>query len=88
MAARLGDGTVIGMGSTVMNAAVIGRHSLVGANALITQGSVFPDRSLILGAPAKAVRQLTEEEVAGCLRTAAGYVDRIARYTEAMGNSV
>jgi carbonic anhydrase/acetyltransferase-like protein (isoleucine patch superfamily) len=77
------DGTVIGMGATVMNGALIGAHSLVGANALVTQGTVFPPRSMILGAPAKRVRELTDEEVAGCLKTAAGYTAHIARYTAA-----
>jgi len=77
------EGTVIGMGSTVMNGAVIGKNSLVGANALVTQGTVFPPRSMILGAPAKRVRELTDEEVERCLKTAAGYTDHIARYTAA-----
>lgn len=79
------EGTVIGMGSTVMNGTVIGAHSLVGANALVTQGSVFPPRSMILGAPAKCVRELTDEEVAGCLKTAAGYTAHITRYTDGFG---
>jgi carbonic anhydrase/acetyltransferase-like protein (isoleucine patch superfamily) len=77
------DGSVIGMGSTIMNGAVIGRNSLVGANALVTKGTVFPPRSMIMGAPAKRVRELTDEEVAGCLKTAAGYVAHIARYRAA-----
>jgi carbonic anhydrase/acetyltransferase-like protein (isoleucine patch superfamily) len=76
------DGALIGMGATVMNGAVIGHSSIVGANALVTQGTIFPPRSLILGSPAKRVRELTDEEVARCLTTAAGYVKRIALYRD------
>jgi carbonic anhydrase/acetyltransferase-like protein (isoleucine patch superfamily) len=78
----VGDGSLIGMGATVLNGAVIGKSCLVGANALVTKGSVFPDRTLILGSPAKAVRELTDDEVAGCLKTAAGYVRNVRRYGE------
>jgi carbonic anhydrase/acetyltransferase-like protein (isoleucine patch superfamily) len=77
------EGSVIGMGSTIMNGAVIGRNSLVGANALVTKGTVFPPRSMIMGTPAKRVRELTDEEVEGCLKTAAGYVSHIPRYRAA-----
>lgn len=76
------DGSLIGMGATVMNGAVIGAGSIVGANALVTQNTRFPPRSLILGSPAKRVRELTDEEVARCLTTAAGYVKRIGMYRE------
>jgi carbonic anhydrase/acetyltransferase-like protein (isoleucine patch superfamily) len=78
------DGCIIGMGSTVMNGAVIGQSSIVGANALVTQGVVFPPCSLILGAPAIFVRELTDEEVARCLVTAAGYVKRIGMYRDGL----
>jgi carbonic anhydrase/acetyltransferase-like protein (isoleucine patch superfamily) len=80
------EGSVIGMGSTIMNGAVIGKNSLVGANALVTKGTVFPPRSMIMGAPAKRTRELTDEEVAGCLKTAAGYVSHIARYRAAFAD--
>jgi carbonic anhydrase/acetyltransferase-like protein (isoleucine patch superfamily) len=52
----------------------------VGANALLTQNTGYPDGSLILGSPAKKVRDLTEEEIARCRRTADGYVRNVARY--------
>ena len=74
------DGTLIGMGSTVLNHARIGRHSIVGANSLIPAGKVFPARSLIVGSPARVVRELTDEEVAANLRAAAGYVAKWQRY--------
>jgi carbonic anhydrase/acetyltransferase-like protein (isoleucine patch superfamily) len=76
----VGDGTLIGMGATVLNGCTIGRNCLVGANALLTQGSSFPDESLILGTPAKAVRALSDDEIARCRATADGYVERSRRY--------
>ena len=57
-------GCVIGMGAIILDNAVIGADSMVGAGALVTSGKSFPPRSMILGSPAKAVRELSEEEVA------------------------
>ena len=76
----IGDNVLIGMGATVLNKAVIGDESLVGANALVTEGKQFPPRSLIVGAPAKVVRQLTDEEVEGLRRSADGYVANWQRF--------
>ncbi|TDR93983.1 gamma carbonic anhydrase family protein [Enterovirga rhinocerotis] len=76
----IGDGALIGMGATVLNGARIGAGSLVGANALVTEGKAFPDRSLIVGSPAKAVRQLDDATVEGLLRGAAGYVSNWKRF--------
>jgi len=76
----IGDNTLIGMGSTVMNGARIGPNCVVGANALITEGKVFPDNSLIMGAPAKAVRELDGEALAGLQMSAQVYVDKWRRY--------
>src|SRR5690606_30318652 len=72
----VGDGSLIGIQAVVLNNAVIGRECLVGAGAVVTEGKVFPDRSLILGAPAKVVRTLTDEDVAGLRRNAHAYVER------------
>ncbi len=72
----VGDGSLIGIGAVVLNGARIGKGCLVGAGALITEGKQFADRSLILGAPAKAVRALTEEESARLQGNAAAYVQR------------
>jgi carbonic anhydrase/acetyltransferase-like protein (isoleucine patch superfamily) len=69
----IGDGTLIGMGATVLNHAVIGRNCLIGAGALVTEGKVIPDGSLVMGMPARVVRPLTEDEIAGLLRSAEGY---------------
>ena len=76
----LGDGTLIGMGATVLNGARIGAGCLVGANALVTEGKVFPDGSLIVGAPAKAVRILDDAARAGLLRSAENYVRNWKRF--------
>jgi carbonic anhydrase/acetyltransferase-like protein (isoleucine patch superfamily) len=76
----IGDGSLIGIQAVVMNGAAIGRNCLVGAGAIVTEGKSFPDRSLIIGAPAKLARPLRDEEVAGIERAAAGYVERGASY--------
>jgi carbonic anhydrase/acetyltransferase-like protein (isoleucine patch superfamily) len=76
----VGDGTLIGIQAVVLNGAKIGRHCLVGAGALITEGKEFPDGSMILGAPAKVVRQLTAEQVAGLQRIAEHYVENAKRF--------
>lgn len=72
----VGDYSLIGINAVVLNGAKIGKHCLVGAGAVITERKEFPDRSLILGAPAKVVRQLGDEDVARLERAAAGYVER------------
>jgi carbonic anhydrase/acetyltransferase-like protein (isoleucine patch superfamily) len=76
----IGDASLIGMGAIVLNGAKIGAHSLVGAGALITEGKVYPDNSVILGAPAKAVRESDEEVRAMIARAADVYVKRWKRY--------
>jgi carbonic anhydrase/acetyltransferase-like protein (isoleucine patch superfamily) len=74
------DGALIGIQAVVLNGAVIGRNCLVGAGAVVTEGKVFPDNSLILGAPAKVVRELSDEQISGLKRAAQSYVDRRERY--------
>ena len=76
----IGDGSLIGIQSVVLNGAKIGRHCLVGAGSLVTEGKEFPDGSLIVGSPAKAVRQLTPEQIEGLKRSAAHYVQNAQRY--------
>ena len=76
----IGDGALIGIQAVVMNGAVIGESSLVGAGAVVTEGKSFPERSLILGAPAKAVRTLTDADIANLERAASGYVERGAHF--------
>jgi carbonic anhydrase/acetyltransferase-like protein (isoleucine patch superfamily) len=76
----VGDGALIGIQAVVMNGAVIGAGCLVGAGAVVTEGKSFPERSLILGAPAKAVRTLTDADIANLERAASGYVERGAHF--------
>jgi carbonic anhydrase/acetyltransferase-like protein (isoleucine patch superfamily) len=76
----IGDGSLIGIGSIVLNNARIGKGCLVGANSLITENKVFPDRSKIMGSPARVVGQLTEEESARLSLGAAHYVSNWKRY--------
>jgi carbonic anhydrase/acetyltransferase-like protein (isoleucine patch superfamily) len=76
----IGDDVLIGMGATVLNRAVIGAGSLVGAGALVTEDKVFAPGSLILGSPARAVRSLDADAIAGLRRSADGYAERLRRY--------
>jgi len=76
----IGDGTLIGIGSVVLNGAKIGKNCLVGASALITEGKEFPDGSMILGAPAKVVRELEPEQAARLGLGALGYVRNWQRF--------
>jgi carbonic anhydrase/acetyltransferase-like protein (isoleucine patch superfamily) len=80
----VGDGALIGIQAVVLNGAVIGRGSLVGAGAVVTEGKVFPDNSLILGAPAQAVKTLTPEQAARMRLGALHYVEKAARYRTAL----
>ena len=76
----IGDGALIGIQSVVMNGAVIGKCCLVGAGALITERKIFPDGSLILGSPAKVVRELTAAERDNLIQVAENYASRGAYY--------
>jgi carbonic anhydrase/acetyltransferase-like protein (isoleucine patch superfamily) len=76
----VGDGSLIGIGAVVLNGARIGKNCLVGAGALVTEGKEFPDGTMILGSPAKAVRQLLPEQIAGLEKIAKHYVDNARRY--------
>jgi carbonic anhydrase/acetyltransferase-like protein (isoleucine patch superfamily) len=81
---RVGDRSLIGIQAVVMNGAVVGRECLVGAGALVAEGKAFNDRSLILGSPARMLRTLTDEEVAGILFNARDYVARAQVYKARM----
>ncbi|MBK6867085.1 MAG: gamma carbonic anhydrase family protein [Burkholderiales bacterium] len=70
----IGDGSLIGIGSVVLNGARIGKNCLVGAGSLVTEGKEFADGSMIMGAPARAVRQLTPEQMQGLRQSAQNYV--------------
>jgi len=64
-ACEIGDGCLIGMGATVMDGAKVGSGSIVGAGALVTKGMIIPEGSLVMGAPAKVVKALDAEKIAG-----------------------
>ena len=76
----IGDESLIGIGAIVLNGAKIGKNCLVGAGALVTEGKEFPDGSMIIGSPAKAVRQLTPEQIEGLRMSAQHYIDNARRF--------
>ncbi len=80
----VGAGSLIGMGATVLNGAKIGVGCLVGANALVTEGKEFPDYSLIVGSPAKAVRTLDLAAAEKLIGSARGYVANWRRYKKGL----
>jgi len=77
---RVGKHSLIGIGAIILNRAVIGQHCLVGANSLITEGKHFPDGTMILGSPAKVVRELTDDEIARLHQASSLYTKKIPRY--------
>jgi carbonic anhydrase/acetyltransferase-like protein (isoleucine patch superfamily) len=76
----VGDNTLIGIQAVVLNGARIGNNCLVGAGSLVLEGKEFPDGCMILGSPAKVVRQLSPEQIEGLKKTARHYVENAARY--------
>ena len=76
----IGDGTLLGIQAVVLNHSVIGKDCLVGAGAVIIEGKSFPDRSVIFGSPAKAVREVSEDNIARMRFSAESYVSRGAQY--------
>jgi len=81
---RVEDEALIGMGARILNGAVIGAQCLVGAGALVTEGKQFEPRSLIVGSPARIVRQLSEQQVAMLRLSAAHYAEKAARYAQGL----
>lgn len=79
---EIGDQTLIGMGATVLNGAKIGRNCLIGACALVTEGREIPDNSLVMGAPGKVVRTLDGATVAGLLRSAERYQQKMRLFRD------
>jgi carbonic anhydrase/acetyltransferase-like protein (isoleucine patch superfamily) len=74
------EGSLIGIQAIILNGAAIGKDCLVAAGAVVTEGKAFPDNSLILGAPAKVIRELTAEERANMRKIAENYAARAAHY--------
>jgi carbonic anhydrase/acetyltransferase-like protein (isoleucine patch superfamily) len=82
--ATVGDGSLIGMGTTLLNRSRIGRDCLVGANSLVTEGKEFENGSTILGSPARAARKLTEMERAMLKISSEGYVYNHRRFRDGL----
>jgi carbonic anhydrase/acetyltransferase-like protein (isoleucine patch superfamily) len=80
----IGDQSLIGMGAIVLNGAQIGRNCLIGAGTLITEGKIIPDNSLVVGAPGKVVRSLTEAEIDGLRDSAVGYQNNMRFFTKGL----
>jgi carbonic anhydrase/acetyltransferase-like protein (isoleucine patch superfamily) len=80
----IADDSLIGMGAIVLNGVKIGRHCLVGAGAVVTEGKVFPDNSLIVGAPARAVREVNEKILQLIAESAEFYVNNWQRYRKGL----
>jgi carbonic anhydrase/acetyltransferase-like protein (isoleucine patch superfamily) len=72
----IGDGALVGIQAVILNGAKIGKNCLVGAGALVTEGKEFPDNSLIIGSPAKAVRVLSDEDIARMHTNTSNYIVR------------
>lgn len=78
------DACLVGMSATILDGAVIGKESIVGAHSLVTKGKKFPPRSLIMGSPAKVIKELSDEEVAFLYKSAKNYVKFKDRYLKEM----
>ena len=76
----IGDESLIGIGAIVLNGAKIGKNCLVGAGALVTEGKEFPDGSMIIGSPARVVKQLTAEQMQGLRQSAQHYIYNARRF--------
>jgi carbonic anhydrase/acetyltransferase-like protein (isoleucine patch superfamily) len=77
---EIGDGSLVGIGSIILNRTKIGRNCLIGANTLLTEGKEIPDNSVVMGAPGKVVRQ-TDDAVRAMLKySAEHYVENWKRY--------
>ena len=76
----IGENTLIGIGSVILNGAKIGKNCLIGARSLITEGKEIPDNSMVMGAPAKVVREMSPQQVQGITASALHYVENWKRY--------
>ncbi len=80
----IGDGSLIGIGAVVLNGARIGKGCLVGAGALVTEGKEFPDGSMILGSPARVVKELTPQQIQGLHMSAQHYIENARRFQKGL----
>jgi carbonic anhydrase/acetyltransferase-like protein (isoleucine patch superfamily) len=78
----IGKGTLVGMGAIVLNGAEIGEYALVGAGSLVTENKKIPPYTLVMGTPARVVRELTEQDLARMKRTTESYVQKTKEYRQ------
>lgn len=83
----IGDNSLVGIGATILNNAVIGRNCLIGAHALVTEGKSIPDNSLVMGAPGRVVRTLDEGEIARLAKSAEAYVRNWQRFAKGLSQA-
>ncbi|NOX16538.1 MAG: gamma carbonic anhydrase family protein [Epsilonproteobacteria bacterium] len=76
----IGDACLIGMSSTILDGAIVGQESIVGAGSLVTKNKIFPPRSLIMGSPAKLIRELNDDEVESLYQSAKNYIEYKNKY--------
>lgn len=76
----IGDNSLIGIGSIILNGAKIGKNCLIGANVLITEGKEIPDNSLVMGAPGKVVREVSDQQALALQGSAMSYVNNWRRF--------
>ena len=79
---EIGDYSLIGIGSVILNGVKIGRNCLIGANTLIPEGKVIPDRALVVGSPGRVIRTLSDTEVENLVVNAHNYVDNARLYAD------
>jgi carbonic anhydrase/acetyltransferase-like protein (isoleucine patch superfamily) len=82
--ATIGDGSLVGMGSTILNRAKIGSGCLIGANTLIAENKEFEDGSMILGAPGRAIKKISEQQQAMLKMSSRVYVENFARFSKGL----
>ena len=78
----IGDNSLIGMGAIILNGAKIGNNCIVGAGALVTKNTIVPDNSLVLGSPAKVIRQVSEDEIQASIDNAKLYIEERLIYAD------
>ena len=76
----IGDNTLVGMGSTIMNGVKIGKWCIIGANSLVTEGTIIPDGSVVMGSPAKVVKTTSEEQKEKIKKNALSYIQLSRKY--------
>ena len=82
----ISENCLIGINSTILNHAVIGKNSIVGANSLITEGKEYPDNTLIMGSPAKPIRELREAEIMMINMSSEAYVENGKRFMKSLSS--